>query len=78
MKTIKEYINEGLKMGYWHGEDAWILDGNKNDGYMILIGGYDETEAKKVKALVKRDAPLGKYGDYVIYADPDEWKEQNY
>lgn len=77
MKSLVEYLTEGLKSGYWHGEDAWILDGNKNDGYTILVGGHDEAEAKKVRALVKRDAPLGDYEDFVVYADPDEWKEQN-
>ena len=78
MKTLKEYLlQEGLKTGYWHGENAWILNGNKKDGYAILVGGYDEAEAKKVQRLVNADKPLGDYEDFVIFADPDEWKEQN-
>lgn len=83
MKTINEYINEqineALKSGYWHGSDAWILDGSKSDGgYTILVGGYSEDDAKKVKKLVRDDKPLGKYEDDVVYAEYDEWKEQNW
>lgn len=66
-----------LRTGYWHGEDAFILQGNRNDGYTILVGGHTEEEARKVQNLVKKDAPLGEYEDSVIWADPTEWKEQN-
>lgn len=77
MKDIKQYLTEGLKSGYWHGDDAWILDGSKKDGYTILVGGYNEQDAKKVQRLLKQEKPLGDYEDYVVFAEPDEWKEQN-
>ncbi len=76
VKLFEEFINEGLQSGYWHGNDAWILSGSKKDGYTILVGGYSEEEAKKVKKLVDKDQELGEYEDYVEYVEYDEWKEQ--
>lgn len=63
--------------GGWHGDDAWILSGNRKEGYTILVGGHNEEEAKEVRKLVNQDKPLGEYEDFVIFAEPDEWKEQN-
>ena len=66
-----------LRTGYWHGNDATILCGRSTDPEAILVGGYSDEEARKVRKLVLKDLPLGKYSDDVIYPDPDEWKEQN-
>lgn len=61
---------------YWHGNDAVILQGNKKDGYTILVGSYSEKEIEKVKKLVREDRPLGEYDDYVVFAEPEEFREQ--
>lgn len=64
-----------LDSGYWHGNDAWVL---YNDGsqVIILVGGHSLSEALKVKKLVDNCQPLGKYLDYVVFADIEEWQEQ--
>lgn len=64
-----------LDSGYWHGNDAWVL---YNDGsqVIILVGGHSLSEALKVKKLVDNCQPLGKYLDYVVFADIEEWLEQ--
>lgn len=76
MKSLREsFLNEGLKSGYWHGSDAWIL-WSDNEDMVILVGGYSESEAKKAKYLVDRDKDLGKYSDDIVYTNTDEWEEQ--
>lgn len=73
---IKENINESkLKSGYWHGNDAWILD-EDGDNLVILIGGYSEKEALKIQKLVIADKDLGDDADNVEYVERDEWDEQ--
>ena len=65
-----------LDRGYWHGEDAWVLLKFAGER-VLLVGGHTEEEAQKVRSLLKKDQPLGDYEDYVVYADREEWKEQN-
>ena len=73
---IQENINESkLDSGYWHGDDAWILD-EDGDNLVILVGGYSEKEALKIQKLVKADKDLGDDTDYVEWIDRDEWDKQ--
>lgn len=66
-----------LKSGYWHGNDAWIISGNKTDGYAILVGVFTEEEATEVKTLLENEDPqVEEYNDYIVYAEHDEWEEQ--
>lgn len=66
-----------FRTGYWHGQDATILCGRSSAPEAILVGGYTDKEARKVRKIVLKDLPLGKYDESVVYPDPDEWKEQN-
>lgn len=80
MKNLKDLIQENinevkLESGYWHGNDAWILDEDE-DNLVILVGGYSEKEALKIQKLVQADKDLGDDADYVEYVDRDEWDEQ--
>ena len=83
MKSLKDLLIENLEninetkldSGYWHGSDAWILGADK-DSLTILVGGYSENEAKKIKKLVDADKDLGEDADSVIVVDKDEWDEQ--
>lgn len=73
---IQENINESkLDSGYWHGNDAWILD-EDGDNLVILVGGYSEKEALKIQKLVIADKDLGDDADYVLWIDRDEWSRQ--
>lgn len=66
-----------MRTGYWHGSDAVILSGNRNDGYTILVGGgYSDAEIRRVKRLLREGNPLGEYEDYIVFTDADEWNEQ--
>lgn len=67
-----------MNCGCWHGYNAWILAGNKKEGYTLLLGGYPEEEAKKVKNLIDTEGDTEEYDDFIAFADPDEWKEQNF
>ena len=80
MINLSDFINEALneaklKSGYWHGDDAWILDEYDTD-LVILVGGYSEKEALKIKKLVDADKDLGEDDDYVLFIDREEWEEQ--
>ena len=66
-----------LRSGCWYGEDAWILNGNRNEGYTILVGGHSLLQALYAQHLVEFGLPLRDFEDYVVFAEPDEWKEQN-
>ena len=60
----------------WYGENAYIIGGSKSDGYVLLVGNYTEQEARQIKKLVDSDAPES--DEYnIVFADPEEWKEQN-
>ena len=72
---VNENQNIELERGWWHGNDAWILD-NDGDFVTFLIGGNSEEEARMVQKLVMDDRDLGTYGDFVECVDIDEWKEQ--
>ena len=73
---VNEAINEAkLDSGYWHGDDAWILD-EQGDTLVVLVGGYSEKEALKIKKLVDADKDLGEDDDYVLFIDREEWEEQ--
>lgn len=80
MKDLKDFIQESLvneakfEQGSWHGDDAWILDRDK-DGVTILIGSYSEKEVKDIYKLYQKDDP--DIEEYEIeYVENDEWEEQ--
>ena len=80
MINLSDFINEALneaklESGYWHGGDAWILDEYDTD-LVILVGGYSEKEALKIKKLVDADKDLGEDDDNVLFIDREEWEEQ--
>ena len=80
MINLSDFINEALneaklESGYWHGDDAWILDEYDTD-LVILVGGYSEKEALKIKKLVDADKDLGEDDDNVLFIDREEWEEQ--
>lgn len=80
MMNLADFVNEALneaklESGYWHGSDAWILDEYDND-LVILVGGYSEKEALKIKKLVDAGKDLGDDDDYVLFIDREEWEEQ--
>lgn len=80
MMDLADFVNEALneaklESGYWHGDDAWILD-KQGDSLVVLVGGYSEKEALKIKKLVDANKDLGDDDDYVIFIDQDEWDEQ--
>lgn len=64
-----------LNSGSWHGNDAWVL---YDDGHelTILIGDYTEKEALKVKNMLDKDEDLGKYNDFIVWTDAEEWVKQ--
>lgn len=80
-----------VRIGYWHGNDATILSGNRKEGYAILIGsGYTEEEIKFAKWVSEGNLPneeemedaefMEKYDNYkemIVYADTEEWRYQN-
>lgn len=72
----QEAYNKPLERGFWHGNDAWILDASGNT-MTILVGGYSESEAKEVLNLIQTEQELDGYEDSVLFVDVDEWKEQN-
>ena len=76
-KHLPDKNPKQLRSGYWHGEDAWILEGSAREGYNILVGGHTSEEANAVLLRLKEDKSIGDYDDYVVFAEPDEWKEQN-
>lgn len=61
-----------LRRCYWHGGDAWILGGNKRDGYCLLIGGHTLLDALMAKELVDYDQPLGAFEDFIVFAEYEE------
>lgn len=66
-----------MRTGYWHGSDAVILSGNRNDGYTILVGsGYSDAEIRLVMRLLREGSPLGEYEDNIVFTEADEWNEQ--
>ena len=80
MINLSDFINEALNeakldSGYWHGDDAWILD-EQGDTLVVLVGGYSEKEALKIKKLIDADKDLGEDDDYVLFIDREEWEEQ--
>lgn len=80
MMDLVDFVNEALneaklESGYWHGGDAWILDEYDTD-LVILVGGYSEKEALKIKKLVDANKDLGKDDDNVLFIDREEWEEQ--
>lgn len=80
MINLSDFINEALneaklESGYWHGGDAWILDEYDTD-LVILVGGYSEKEALKIKKLVDAHKDLGEDDDNVLFIDREEWEEQ--
>lgn len=67
-----------IASGYWHGEDCYVLSRDHGTPECILVGGYTEEEALKVRKLLKEDKRLGRYEDNIVYiTDPSEWREQN-
>ncbi len=72
----QEADNKPIEKGYWHGNDAWILDTDGNT-MTILVGGHSESEAKEVQGLILAEQELDGYEDSVLFVDVDEWKEQN-
>lgn len=73
---VIEALNEAkLESGYWHGDDAWVLD-EDGDNLVILVGGYSEKDALKIQKLVKADKDLGDDADYVEWIGRDEWEDQ--
>jgi hypothetical protein len=73
---VMEALNEAkLDSGSWHGDSAWILDEYDTD-LVILVGGYSEKEALKIKKLVAAGKDLGQDDDYVLFVDREEWEEQ--
>ena len=80
MMDLSDFINEALNeakldSGYWHGGDAWILD-EQGDTLVVLVGGYSEKEALKIKKLVDAGKDLGEDDDNVLFLDREEWEEQ--
>lgn len=80
MINLSDFINEALNeakldSGYWHGDDAWILD-EQGDTLVVLVGGYSEKEALRIKKLIDADKDLGEDDDYVLFIDREEWEEQ--
>ena len=66
-----------MKTCYWHGNDATIIGGNKREGYVLLVGSFTDDEARKVKKLLEKEDPqLEKYGEQIVFAEPDEWEQQ--
>lgn len=66
-----------MEQCYWHGNDAWVID--KEDGcYTILVGSYTREEAETIaEGLANDDSDMwDKYGDYVVYAEQEEYDEQ--
>lgn len=72
----QEEDNKPIEKGFWHGNDAWILDTDGNT-MTILVGGHSESEAKEVQNLILAEQELDGYEDSVLFVDVDEWKEQN-
>lgn len=73
---VMEALNESkLDSGSWHGDSAWILDEYDTD-LVILVGGYSEKDALKIKKLVDAGKDLGKDDDYVLFVDREEWEQQ--
>ena len=69
-------LNEAkLDSGSWHGESAWILD-EYDTNLVILVGGYSEKDALKIKKLVDAGKDLGNDDDYVLFIDREEWEQQ--
>lgn len=80
MMDLADFVNEALNeakldSGSWHGDSAWILDEYDTD-LVILVGGYSEKEALKIKKLVAAGKDLGNDDDYVLFVDREEWEEQ--
>lgn len=80
MMDLADFVNEALneaklESGYWHGDDAWILD-KKGDSLVVLVGGYSEKDALKIKKLVDANKDLGNDDDYVLFIDQEDWDEQ--
>lgn len=73
--VLEKEDNEDIQSGYWHGEDAWVLFDDGHEMY-ILVGGYTEDEALKVKELFDDGKDLGEYDNYVFWVDVEEWLEQ--
>ena len=72
----EQNVNEGkLERGSQHGNDAWILF-DDGETVTILVGGYDEKDALKAKALFDEDKTLGEFEDAVEYVEKEEWNEQ--
>ena len=80
MINLSDFINEALNeakldSGSWNGDDAWILD-EQGDTLVVLVGGYSEKDALKIKKLVDARKDLGKDDDNVLFIDREEWEEQ--
>lgn len=65
-----------LREADWHGDRAWVIDGNRRDGYTLLVGGHSLLEALRVAWRNRSGLPLGDYEDFVVFADPEEFQEQ--
>lgn len=73
-----------MRTGYWHGEDAIILEGNRKDGYTILVGGgYTKEEISLAKKIAKEDRIpeenselYDSLKDSILWVDTESWEEQ--
>lgn len=81
MMNLSDYVMEALneaklESGYWHGDDAYILDEDGDNLVILVGGGYSEDEALYIQKLVKADKDLKAAADYVKRISRDEWDEQ--
>ena len=66
-----------MKTGYWHGENATILNEDEESVY-ILVGDYSPSELERIKEGLDNEDPevCDEYADYALLVTREEWEEQ--